>query len=245
MFQKENIIEFLGNKDFIENNQEYLPVPTTVNIPKWFKKLEHKVDEQTVKGCMPFLDTLTTGYILKMPVAYYIKHNIEHEGKIKTGMKSGCKRPINGLNLNSGEQDFHSIVQLGDSPLVQKNQKLPFHKILNPWIIKTPPGYSCLFLPPLNNTDDRFSIIPGIVDTDSFPNEINFPFVVNGDKYKTLETIIEIGTPYVQIIPFKREDWKMKIKNLDSVKKQEIDFFSFKHILHNYKKLFWSKKSWK
>ncbi len=85
-------------------------------------------------------------------------------------------------------------------------------KILNPWFIKTPPGYSCLFVPPLNNCDDRFDIIPGIVDTDDWDLEINFPFVLNGDKYETLETVIKRGTPYVQVIPFKRDSWEMKIK---------------------------------
>jgi len=116
---------------------------------------------------------------------------------------------------------------------------------LNPWIIKTPPGYSCLFLPPLNNTDDRFSIIPGIVDTDQFPREVNFPIIINGDKYKTLKTIIEKGTPYVQVIPFRRESWKMKIigHNTDKFNRKKI-FYGLK-VLHNYKKRFWSKKTWK
>ena len=80
--------------------------------------------------------------------------------------------------------------------------------LLNPWKIKTPKGYSCLFVPPLNNSDDRFSIIPGIVDTDTFPSEINFPIIINGDKYPVLETTIKKGTPYVQIIPFKRDSGK-------------------------------------
>jgi hypothetical protein len=52
------------------------------------------------------------------------------------------------INLNSGI-DTHSINQLGESPLIEKNKNLPFYKILNPWKIKTPKGYSCLFLPPL------------------------------------------------------------------------------------------------
>jgi hypothetical protein len=31
----------------------------------------------TVKGCMPFLDSLTAGYLLKMPQDILIKHNID------------------------------------------------------------------------------------------------------------------------------------------------------------------------
>jgi|TARA_R110001583_G_scaffold168734_1_gene321598 hypothetical protein len=240
----ESIIKFTAPKDYIENNKEYLPVPIKLNIPDWFKKLEHGVNNKTIKGCIPFLDTLTSGYLLKMPVDYYLVHNIENEGILKTGMQSGTMER-NGLNVNFGQPQFHNTKQLGESPYVEKNKNLAFHKILNPWTIKTPPGYSCLFVPPLNNTDDRFSIIPGIVDTDFFPTEINFPFVVNGDKYPTLETTIKIGTPYVQVIPFKKESWKMKIGSENSKDRETNNFFAFKHILHNYKKLFWSKKSWK
>jgi hypothetical protein len=116
---------------------------------------------------------------------------------------------------------------------------------MNRWIIKTPPGYSCLFIPPLNNRDDRFEIISGIVDTDTFTLPINFPFIVNGDKYPSLESLIKRGTPYVQVIPFKRESWKMKIEGVTQEKLTEKRFYTWKHVLNNYKQRFWSKKSWK
>jgi len=97
----------------------------------------------------------------------------------------------------------------------------------------------------MNNTDDRFSIIPAIVDTDDFNSEINFPFVINGDKYPILETTIKAGTPYVQIIPFERKSWKMKIKTETKDKSHKRRFEQEKHVLHNYKQRWWSKKSWK
>ena len=118
-------------------------------------------------------------------------------------------------------------------------------KFLNPWIIKTPPGYSCLFVPPLNNADDRFSIIPAIVDTDSFTMWINFPFIVNGDKYPVLDTELKKGTPYVQVIPFKRDSWKMKIEEQKEVEKMWLGKYFLKK-LHNYKQTFWNKDTtWK
>ncbi len=244
-----NVITFSASKEFIKNNQDNLPVLTKTNIPEWYKKLTHSYEMQTVKGCMPFLDTLTAGYILKIPTDYKIRHNIEFEGKKRAGFDS-AQQMMNSLaekiNINyQGKGEFHSTEQLEGSPLVEKNKNLAFHKILNPWIIRTPPGYSTLFVPPLNNSDDRFSIIAGIVDTDSFVNEINFPITINGDKYEILDTIIERGTPYVQCIPFKREDWKMKIKVMDDKKYMENRFFMVKYLVHNYKKLFWKKKSWK
>jgi hypothetical protein len=131
------------------------------------------------------------------------------------------------------------------SPFVEKNKNLPFYKILHPWKIKTPSGYSCLFVPPLNNSDDRFSIIPGIVDTDAFPNEINFPIVINGDKYPVIDTIIKKGTPYVQIIPFKRESWKIKLKPRKTKDILNSRLFTPLTLLNNYKSKFWKMKKFK
>jgi hypothetical protein len=97
----------------------------------------------------------------------------------------------------------------------------------------------------MNNHDDRFSIIPGIVDTDTFKLEVNFPFIVNGDKYPVLKTLIKRGTPIVQVIPFKRDRWKMNIENIPKEEKTTNMFFYKKYVIDNYKRLFWNKKSWK
>jgi hypothetical protein len=247
MFEK--VIEFSAQEDYFELNEDY-PVLTKLNIPEWYKKLEHSLENKTIKGCMPFLDTLTSGYLLKMPQDFNVRHNVENKHNLKDSFQTFGLHDQSqmlydkGINLNSGI-DTHSIKQLKGSPFIEKNKNLPFYKILNPWKIKTPKGYSCLFVPPLNNSDDRFSIIPGIVDTDTFPNEVNFPIVINGDKYPILETTIKKGTPYVQVIPFKRDFWKM---NLKSRRKEEIKnnrlFYGLK-VLNTYKDMYWNKKSWK
>ena len=247
MFSKK--IKFQAPKSYIENNQDILPVPTKLNIPEWFKKLSHTPMIKTIKGCMPFLDSLTAGYILKMPVDYYVEHNVTVAGEKKTGFKcshSYMTEENKTINLNfDTKKEFHPTKQIENSPLLQKNHNLPVHKIFNPWLIKTPPGYSTLFIPLMNNQDDRFSIIPGIVDTDTFVMEINFPIIFNGDKYKELKTVIKRGTPYVQLIPFKRDSWKMSVEPVDTVKLGEEKGYYFKLLVNNYKNFHWSKKSWK
>jgi hypothetical protein len=189
-----------------------------------------------------------------MPQDFYVRHNVDNkneQGEIfkdsfQTFALHGDSQILHAksINLNSGI-DVHPTRQLEGSPLVNKNKNLPFYKILNPWKIKTPKGYSCLFVSPLNNSDDRFSIIPAIVDTDTFTNEINFPIVINGDKYPVLETIIKKGTPYVQIIPFKRDSWKMTIKLRKQKEIQNARVFSNLNVINNYKNKFWNKKLWK
>jgi len=249
----DKLIEFSAHEDYFAIKEDY-PTPIKLNIPEWFKKLEHTVLDKTVKGCMPFLDTLTSGYLLKMPQDFHVVHNIDVKNEKGETIKDSFQlfglhdqKDIlyaKNLNLNSGI-DVHPPKQLEGSPLIKKNKNFPFYKMLNPWKITTPTGYSCLFVPPLNNSDDRFSIIPGIVDTDTFPNEINFPIVINGDKYPILETLIKKGTPYVQIIPFKRDSWKMNIKSRSQKEIQKARIFYGLKILNTYKDKFWNKKSWK
>jgi hypothetical protein len=251
MFDKE--IEFSAHIDYFALKEDY-PIPAKLNIPEWYKKLEHTVLNKTVKGCMPFLDSLTAGYLLKMPQDFYVRHNVDNKNEKGEEFKDSFQTfglydqsqllSAEFLNLNSGF-DNHPIKQLEGSPLIEKNKNLPFYKILNPWKIKTPKGYSCLFVPPLNNADDRFSIIPGIVDTDTFPNEINFPIIINGDKYTILEDTIKKGTPYVQVIPFKRDTWKMILKVRDQKELQNSKLFYGLKLLNIYKDKYWSKKSWK
>jgi len=251
MFDKE--IEFSAHVDYFALKEDY-PIPAKLNIPDWFKKIEHTIFKKTVKGCMPFLDSLTAGYILKMPQDFNLRHNVDNKNEKEETFKDSFQTYglhdisqilfAKCLNLNSG-MDVHYTNQLEGSPYIQKNKNLPFYKILNPWKIKTPQGYSCLFVPPLNNSDDRFSIIPGIVDTDTFPNEINFPIVINGDKYPILEDTLKKGTPYVQIIPFKRESWKMKFRERKQKEIQNSRIFYGLKLLNIYKDRYWNKKSWK
>jgi len=238
-----NIIEFSAPKDYVKV-KENLPVPIKTNLPAWFKNLSNSDDDMTIKKCMPFLQTLTSGYLLKTPIDIEIKHNFKNDqGERRTLFNTRMAQEAKGnININT-HGHAHSFTQLENSPFIKKNLDFDIYKILNPWKIKTPKGYSCLCLPPLNNRDDRFEIFSGIVETDAHEIEINFPFCVNGDKYPVLNTTIKKGTPYVQIIPFKRDNWRIKIsENIDGMQ----DHFSFLTWAKKfYKEKLWKKTSWK
>ena len=246
-----NNIEFSCEENYFNQKQDY-PIPTKVNIPEWYKKLEHSRHNKTVKGCIPFLETLTSGYLLKIPVDHVLEFNMhqDNDGKpivrFYTSLDGNNSFILNEANIN--RPTTHSPTQMEGSPHLKKNANKDFPKINNPWVIKTPPGYSCLFLPPLNNTtQDYFEIIPGIVHTDKYDNFINFPLVVNGEKYKSINMEIKKGLPYVQVIPFKREDWKMKIKPFKNFKKRTFWDYLDLSFIHNYKDRIWfkDKTKWK
>jgi len=243
----QNIIEFRANHQYVDLKED-LPKPIKLNIPEWYKKLQHSATKLTIKGCVPVMDSLTTGYVLSLPQDILLKNNVLEDNKIISRMIPSIQDKLKTINLNINTEEVdqtHNREQVEGSPINKKNLQFPIQKLLNPWTIKTPPGYSCLFVPPLNNEDDRFSIIPAIVNTDTFSLPINFPFVMNGDKYPVLDTVIKRGTPYVQIIPFKRDNWKMKISSINETKNMLNNFLYPLRMLHTYKTDFWNKKSCK
>jgi hypothetical protein len=88
-----------------------------------------------------------------------------------------------------------------------------------------------------------FTVLPGIVDTDSYTGIINFPFVLNNLFW---EGIIPAGTPIVQAIPFKRDRFKMKMGSEKERKQSIYDTIYLKSLWRNrYKTLFWTRKEYK
>jgi hypothetical protein len=131
---------------------------------------------------------------------------------------------------------FHPITQAPKHPSAN-SQGYP--KWMNPWAIKTPKGYSTLFVQPMHR-ESVFTILPGIVDTDTYTATVNFPFVISDLKF---EGMIPKGTPLVQVIPFKRDNWTLEF---GSKKELEENYKITKNItlkfFDRYKSMFWTRK---
>ena len=220
---------------FIATNRDYEkiwphPGPANHFIPQNYKDLNRHVDKNlhkpTVKTCIPFLDALTAGYIIPFDQDYIVDATEKDLS-------------ITAANKEPEPAGFHSKSQL---PLGDGKGKENAGKFHNKWLIKTPPGYSCLFIQPLNRTEERFEAISGVVDTDTFINVINFPF--HWKKWNQ-QTLVKKGEPMIQVIPFKRESWKkwsgfiMEIAHGQTLRLMESKF------VDRYKKMFWHKKSFK
>jgi hypothetical protein len=142
---------------------------------------------------------------------------------------------------DQGAIEFHPVIQAPNHP----NQNgAPYPKWINPYAVKTPPGYSVLFCPPMHNPNGVFTILPGIVDTDEYFATVNFPFVLNDINW---EGIIPAGTPMAQVIPFKRDSWKMEVTT-EKEKIEEIfklEKFLRTSFFNKYKKKFWTRKEYR
>jgi len=208
------------------------PKPANHFIPEAYKKLErHKdgnVHTPTIKTCMPFLDAMTAGYIIPFDQDYVIDPT----------EKEFAVTPANKEKSDIG---YHDKIQ---APKEWRHKVGEYAgKFINKWLITTPPGYSCLFTQPMNRWgEDRFLIINGMVDTDTYINTINFPFILlKRDK----QFIIKKGDPMVQVFPFKRESWKMSSEFYLEKKHRATMNLLNSEFIDRYKKMFWSKKSFK
>ena len=83
----ENKIKFLCLKEYLEF-ADHKPEPVSLNLPEWYKKLEHTFKNMTVKGCLPFMDTLTTGYLMRASQDFYVdlQHNPEAKNKVEMNL---------------------------------------------------------------------------------------------------------------------------------------------------------------
>jgi hypothetical protein len=218
-------------------NNYYEPKPASKCLPEWYCNTESYIKNNknasdpanttsTIKKCLPVFDSLTAGYILFTQVDIWVSQ-IE-------GGQDYTWSAQNALN-------FHDKKQVNLYPnFVEQN---PIPKFMNPYIVETPIGWSSLFVPPMHNPNPYFTILPAIVDTDKHKSCVNFVFKLNSSDY---EGLIPAGTPMAQVIPIKRNNWKMKKggekemnENINIINKINTKFFD------RYKTFFWTRKSYR
>lgn len=187
----------------------YAPKPADKFIPEWYKDLESYSGEvkkptgqgnttATIKRCMPVFDAITNGYIISTYTDLYVSQKEQLDSNENLVVAPWYEWP------SYEPLQFHSVVQAPNYPN-RNGHQFSYPKWINSWGIKTPAGYSTLFTQPFHR-ESVFTILPGVVDTDTYTAPINFPFVLNNIDY---EGLIPAGTPMAQVIPFKRDSWEM------------------------------------
>jgi hypothetical protein len=206
-------------------------------VPEWYKKTPALIEgsnskrlplQQTVKGCVPFLDTLTVGYVLTTLVDIAVEQ-VDGEPRI-TWQVPNQLNDIKVVELRApGGLDKEAF------PLGCSNLEFTWWSNV---ALKAPDGYSMLFTHPLNRFDLPFYTMSGMVDG-GFPLQNGmFPFFIK----EGFEGIIPRGTPYAQIIPFKMESWQVQKSETLYKESEDNRSLSQTSTVSRYKKLFWNKK---
>ena len=231
MFRKKPVLQYESAIEVYPN----IITPAKNHIPEWYKKIpKWKNNEMfgfdrkfnvTVKHCIPFLDSLTTGYMIVLPHDIYVKNNEGSPFIAWNNIQFSPKDRTEPANLNlvpSGHHPTEFIWQTGVA-------------------ITIPIGYSFLFTHPLNRHDLPFTTLSSIIDGGliMYPTG-NIPFYIKKD----FEGIIPQGTPIAQLIPFRQENWLHK-KSKGLVKKSEDHQVKTGLLISGwYKKTFWIRKKY-
>jgi len=229
-----NLILFRGTNSSLTESSPSLPSATQSEIPDWYKEADrfakmpngeyYKAPQAvcpfpkpgtindygmipTWKACPAILDAFMTGYVLKTPCD--IKFFKNDYGKIDVRV----------------EDDRYKSFCTKRPPMPQFNHPVGYYEDHFSWFpdwgITLPEGYSCLYMTPMNRFDLPFLNTTGVVDNDKVNLSGSFPFFV----IKDWEGTIPAGTPYMQILPFKRENWYHE-KEFLSEREIQLEFFN-------------------
>jgi hypothetical protein len=189
--------------------EEFAPKPATSFVPDWYKNMDSYMSSEkkptgdgmtsaTIKRCMPVFDVITHGYIITTYTDIFVSQKEQPNAEGNLEVVPWYEWP------SFGPIQFHPIEQ---APTHPAKNGAPYPKLINPWGITTPPGYSTMFMAPVHRSN-TFTILPGVVDTDTYTAPVNFPMVLTDVKF---EGLIPAGTPIAQIVPFQRESWTMEL----------------------------------
>jgi hypothetical protein len=214
-------------------NTLFKPVPIKSVFPDWYKKMDTEqtncpltkvysyydgVRRRTAKACIPIRDYMTSGYLLVT------------QGDIVINVDDGGDT-FSYYQMNGAMPETHHHEQM---PLSTNGKPNRYIKFGNDWRVTTPNGYSCLFYPPEMFFEDRFKVLPGIVDTDSYDIPVQFPSILLNDG----DFIIKAGTPLVCVFPFKRESYTHECRFEERRKRSKIEALLY----DSYLRLFHHKK---
>lgn len=223
------LIKFIRNRPWLAKDSSSVPKPTIKTLPDWYRKAdrfainsngEHWQDPMiggkipTWKACPAVFDIMGAGYVYRTPcdIEFY-----EENSQLKVKV------------LNPQDQDFIQV-------------RPPMHQFIPPegyheahfawwsyWAVEVPEGYSVLYSQPFNRFELPFLTTSGIIDND----KVNLPGTMPFFVVKGFTGTIPAGTPYAQMLPFKRESWisqvdadisamEMSMKNQENIKKYRV-----------------------
>lgn len=220
-------ITFVSNAPWLTKKSEFHPISMIKTIPDWYRKADRfwkKPNGEywdgkeipnsgmtgrlpTWKACPAMFDIMGSGYAYVLPCD--LKFYKDETGRIKVEISD----------------DRYSQFCLPRDPMNQFQNPPGYYKehfaIMPDWAVEVPEGYSVLYSHPFNRYELPFLMTNGIIDNDKVKLPGSMPFFLK----EGFEGVVPAGTPYAQMIPFKRENWEsdIKIEPIYNLRKKYMD----------------------
>lgn len=187
------------------------PIPAVLGVPDWFKAMPQDAfnptmgaEAPTVKKCPPFIDAMTFGFLIPLPVDLEVRDGeFTWDFEVPKGFVSEFAHSPIG---------FHDASQVVGTPFADEDRFIV--KFNSFWTIEAPAGYSILFTHPINRADLPFTTLSGLVDCDTFHDSpVNFPARWHDAGFNG---VLRKGIPIAQCLPVKREKWLGRFDTLSA-----------------------------
>jgi hypothetical protein len=240
--KKEQPLEIIFTPTMVPYEDKLIPPePAIKHLPEWYRTLAKfgtTNDEKNLnpinhigsdgalvatKMCMPYFDALTSGYMYVLEDDLLVE--LDEQGFPTLSWQGSVllldKRPTLEIVLPNNTHPLHFGFRMN-------------------WFYETPPGYSVLITHPMNRFDLPFYTMSGVVESDVWGLPVFIAFFLQ----KGFQGVIPKGTPIMQIIPFKRDNWVMKIDDSkDTLDRHEFAAENRRSMLYGYyKKHAWRRK---
>ena len=212
-------IRFVANRPWLTEDSASKPAPAGKTIPEWYRQADRFARDPatgkhvempgvggkipTWKACPAVFDVMGSGYTYRTPC------DIEFVEDSAGGIQARV--------LDAGHPNFLLERDPLPSFVIPPGYHDRHFAWWPDWAVELPEGYSALYTHPINRFELPFSTTSGIVDNDrdKLPGTMPFFFL------KGITGILPAGTPYAQIIPFRREHWDSEIDASLSVEEMQ------------------------
>lgn len=202
-------IRFVSNRPWLTESSPSRPVPIMKTLPDWYRQADrHAKDPHTGeywqmpeiggkvptwKACPAVFDIMASGYTYLTPCD--LEFGEDAQGNIQ------C-RPLD-------PKYRHFIIEREPLPgfVHPPGYYLKHFAWWPDWSVELPEGYSAIYSQPYNRYDLPYLTTNGIIDNDKVRIPGSMPFFV----LKGVSGVLPAGTPYAQIMPFKREHWEAEV----------------------------------
>ena len=203
-----NKIKFVRNRPWLTKNSPSVPASSIKTLPEWYRKADRfAIDPATEKpwinphdggkvptwkACPAVFDIMGTGYMYRTPCDIEV---YEENGEIQIRIDDQYNKDF--VNNRPAMPQFVA-------PMGYHEKHFAWWA---DWAVVLPEGYSALYSQPFNRFELPFLTTSGIIDNDKVHLPGTMPFFIA----KGFTGTIPAGTPYAQILPFKREDWAAEL----------------------------------
>ena len=213
-----------------ENLLEFSPVPARKVLPEWFKEMSPTIElppgstrfpfgiskmlrlsnvNATIRRCPGIISYLSEGYLVPLWADFLVQIR---------GKTVYCAGSNELAHASPHSKDLqYNTMPLPDSYLQDSV------KFINPWKVRTPPGWSVLLSQPFYHFEQRFTVAPGVIDADVYHHMHVNTFFRKGD----MDHQLKMGMPFVHVMPFQRGAMELEVRVMNEADKKRMKRLDF------------------